>query len=379
MPATNGGGEELSHTDEASRAEFGYMNVPLNGVDGHEEGAVPRRDVEARQTHSWGRLRLVAIVACCALALFAGVALLTWSPPDHARSRVRKGHIGLWEEYDGPPPTDLACAVQRNAACICAAPPGTMDEKTAGQQAAGTPAVLHGWTCKQWTFQVGDIVFVDAPTNINLEHMADYLVSMFEGSFKIHVGVIIATPPEGVAQNPDNVIVGEAMGDDVSNSTLGYLVARYPWGAVHVRRVDEARFPLFKSRAPNMTAWASARMGERFNRLLILFGHMDHTVEFPSDPGCQERRRALDMYRNGGPKAWFCSMYVAWVLGMAGGLNTDLPPGASADPACELPPWVVKNLQPTPGDLARLNIWSTTAQFDMPCSWRGCFTALPPP
>jgi hypothetical protein len=86
--------------------------------------------------------------------------------------------------------------------------------------------------------------------------------------------------------------------------------------------------------------------------------------------------RAVKMYEMGGPGKWICSQFVAWTLAIPGGL--DMNSLESKPKGCDLPKFVVNDLQPFPGGLMSTPYWSKdSAHWYMPCDGVGCFVGVP--
>jgi len=126
-----------------------------------------------------------------------------------------------------------------------------------------------------------------------------------------------------------------------------------------------------------MTRWAQERVGEGFDQQMMIpfkrrFSASSRYV--PINPACKDRKRAMAMYREGGPGKWICSELVAWTLAFAGGINLDYK---SDSDDCELPPWPVQNIQPFPGELSSAAFFDPNTKWRMPCQDAGCFLAVP--
>lgn len=241
----------------------------------------------------------------------------------------------------------------------------------------------HGATaCKLWHFQVGDVILVDKPSAVKPEFFPAMVVATATNSPVVHAAIVTKVPPPGVNQTAENIIITEALKGAwkrVLQNTLREIVERFPFGAISVRRVDEKRYPRFFSpeRLNAMSEWADKRVGDGFdNKMLIPIKRRFTTGDryIPIDPSCEDRKRAIAKYREGGPKMWICSEFVAWTLAFAGGINQDY--GAISDD-CELPSWNIKNVQPFPGELSDTEFFDERIQWRMPCEDAGCFIAVP--
>jgi hypothetical protein len=237
--------------------------------------------------------------------------------------------------------------------------------------------------CQPWKFQVGDVIMAEKPIAgaAGQSTQAD-LVAKWTQSNVVHAAIISEVPPEGTPQNGGNVFLVEALKGNVKKverNPLMQFVVRYPWGGIHIRRVDPTRFPFFATNAGQMTTWLNARVNEPFDTDMVnpmkrQFTAGDRYIP-TGDPWCDTRKRAFGMYMTGGPHQWICSQLVAWALAFPGGLNTY---AAYSDPMCPQPHWNVKDLQPNPGDFLKPDKadYIGPTPYYVPCDTVGCFTAL---
>merc|ERR1719491_241549 len=113
-------------------------------------------------------------------------------------------------------------------------------------------------------------------------------------------------------QTGENVVVTEAVKGGwkkIVQNPLRYVIQRWPFGGFWIRRVDTKRFPKFKKRKDDIKRFANARVGEPFDRHMLVpikrrwtTGHRYVQV----DPVSAERKRAYKMYKAGGPGKWIC-------------------------------------------------------------------------
>jgi hypothetical protein len=259
--------------------------------------------------------------------------------------------------------------------------------------AAHAPCVNNGGTCfcsrtggcKQWTFQVGDVLIFSYGPNSNAElTMINNVMRLF---YQGAVHSAIVTEVNGAALS--SIIVTEVikgMKNRVIRSTMEEVLNYRQYHGVWIRRVDAARFPKFARKGAALASWGNARLGEPFDKGLML----KKVVLFPwrwfddnwiaPNPDCGQRHKAMDLYHRGGPGKWFCSQFVAWTLAFPGGLNTDYGAGqglgASSSAGCSLPSWdgKVDYLQPAPGDLIQQSFYDQS-NFYMDCP-KGCDNGL---
>jgi hypothetical protein len=236
--------------------------------------------------------------------------------------------------------------------------------------------------CQTWKFKIGDIILVEKPSGTQKQYWQANMVARWTGSSIVHNAIVASVPPLGVTQNGKNIILIEAMKGDIKKvvqNTLQELVERYPFGAVHIRRVDPAKYPNFYTPQTQAAVkqWLSDRINESFD--LAMVNPLKRAVlararYVPIDPWCADKTWAIKMYQDGGPHMWICSELVAWTLAFPGGLNMN---PANKDPWCKYPKWVIKNLQPNPGDFLTAK-WVEQIPWKMPCEELGCFMAVPP-
>lgn len=236
--------------------------------------------------------------------------------------------------------------------------------------------------CQQWDFQVGDVLLVDKPAAVKQAYIPAMVVASVTNSPIVHAAIVTEVPPPGVNQTAENVIVTEALKGSwqrLVQNTLRDVVERFPFGAISIRRIDAKRFPRFfqPQRRHEITQWARQRVGDGFDKQMLIPLKRRFTTKdryTPIDPACEDRKKAMAKYKQGGPGQWICSEFVAWTIAFAGGINIDY--GSLSDD-CDVPPWTVKNLQPFPGDLADTEYFDPDIKWRMPCHAEGCFLAVP--
>lgn len=263
--------------------------------------------------------------------------------------------------------------------CLC-----TQNFVVAGQDAFGynmySPSPGSS-ACQPWKFQIGDIIFVEKPAGDQPQYREAEVVAKFTGTPVVHNAIVTQVPPPGVDQTGENVIVTEALKGywkKVVQNTFRTLVERYPFGGVSIRRVDPNRFPNFftKQSQAAMTEWANRITGEPFDQKMV-----NPVKRFwftrgryiPKNPSCADRQRANRMYNSGGPRQWICTQLVAWTIAFPGGLNVN-PNNTSPD--CSVPDYIVKNLQPNPGDMLSAP-FVQQGGWRAPCDTAGCYIGVP--
>jgi len=311
--------------------------------------------------------------------------------------------VGLWDHADDSPFVNEWSCPQDGRVCICAhgfAPDGL------NKNGEVKFVEREGWSgCQPWFFKVGDVLAFERPTGGDQEQLftAAKLVSTVTGSPIVHTGIVTQVPPPGVNQTGENVIVTEAlkgMWQEVVQNPLRYVIERWPFGGFQIRRIDPVRFPKFRDRAQQVAEWASAKVGQPFDKdMLVPFKRRWTTGRryVTPDPDCEERKRAFKMYQEGGPGKWICSELVSWALAFAGGLNLDYPEKAPDDEKdekdekedkedkddkddkdrCIFPRWNIKNIQQNPGQLFRDDIYDPNITWKVPCGELGCYVAVP--
>jgi hypothetical protein len=236
--------------------------------------------------------------------------------------------------------------------------------------------------CQQWRFKVGDVILVEKPAEMKQAYVPAYVVAAVSNSPVVHVAIVTKVPPLGVNQTADNVIVTEALKGAwkrVLQNSFREIVERFPFGGISIRRIDEKRFPRFFSpeRQAAITQWGDARVGDGFDQDMLIplkrrFAAGKRYVSI--NPDCKERKRALKMYKTGGPGKWICSEFVGWTLAFAGGINSDYGLLSSG---CDVPTWTIKNIQPLPGELTDMSFFDPKMPWHMPCEAVGCFVGVP--
>jgi hypothetical protein len=231
-------------------------------------------------------------------------------------------------------------------------------------------------------FQVGDVMMVEKPVAGDKRYWQADIVAKWTQSNVVHAAIVSEVPPLGTPQNGGNVFVVEALKGNlkkVVRTPLVEFVGRYPWGGIHIRRVDNTKFPFFAGNAATITTWLNARVNDLFDTEMInpvkrAFTTGDRYISI--DPWCETRKRAFNMYLAGRPNQWICSQLVAWALAFPGGLNTNV--NGLSDAFCPQPHWIVKDLQPNPGDYMKPEKvdYMGPVPFYVPCDVVGCFTAL---
>lgn len=272
----------------------------------------------------------------------------------------------------GPYKNEPSCP-QNGMVCIC----------TSGYDADDKVVDYRIVTCKQWHFQVGDVLLARKPADSSLTKNAPSLViAMVSHSDYIHAGIVTNVPPAGVNQTGDNIFVMEALKGnfkEVKNNSIRNAIQRWPFGGYKIMRPSSTKFPTYytPATAQQIQSWASQQIGKKFDsEMLKPFKRRFTTGKrfVKLEPDCNERRRALDFYTQGGPEKWICAQLVAWTLAFAGGINRDY--GKTAD-NCDLKEWVFKNLQPNPGELERFSIWDESNYFTVRCPTDKCWVAAP--
>jgi hypothetical protein len=299
------------------------------------------------------RLSLLALVVAGVLSIAAvrRASMLFESLADeYANSAGVKDSISL----AALPPDALSRGCVPGAVCLC-------------QHGAGS--------CKSWTFQVGDVlVFQYGPaTNPELGTENFLMQSLYNGA--VHSAIV--TEVHGPALT--DIIVTESLKgnhDAVYAGTMLEVLGMRMYHGVWINRVDTARFPNFVNRITDIANWARARVGEPFDRALMF----QKAIPFPwrwaapnwieACPGCDGRKKALDLYNSGGPGKWFCSQFVAWTLAFPGGLNTDY----GSNGACVTPPWDghVEFLEVAPGDLIHQPFYDANGIYASCAGQYGC-------
>jgi hypothetical protein len=234
--------------------------------------------------------------------------------------------------------------------------------------------------CYSWNYQVGDVFIFDVGPGATPENIVENaaMMAIYEGA--VHASTV--TEVNGpMDKNLTNVIITEALKGStmkVVQNTLGDILRGRIYRSLWIKRVDKSRFQKFDSHAETIKQWGRNHKGEPFDQELML----QKAIPFPwrwiapnwieALPGCDGRKKALDLYHAGGPRKWFCSQLVSWTLAFAGGLNTDY--GDAGD--CVTPPWDghIEYLQMAPGDLLNQPFWDP-ASLHIPCP-SGCTVDL---
>lgn len=214
--------------------------------------------------------------------------------------------------------------------------------------------------CREWVFKVGDVMIFGRGPATTPMLAAINMAMEATGPGAVHAAIIT----EVRGPNMTDIIVTECLKEPhlkILQSNMEEVLQYRQYHDVWIRRVDATRFPKFASRASAITQWANQRIGDPFDKQMLYPGiRITEPSFFPKDAGCDQRERALEMYRRGGPGKWICSQFAAWTLAFAGGLNTDYPgPGAST---CAAPSWdgVVDFLEPSPNDLINQKYWDNS-------------------
>jgi hypothetical protein len=290
------------------------------------------------------------------------------------------GVVDLFKQKSSerPYPNEASCPAG-GGVCIC-----TRNFSVAGKDSFGYNIIKRNASesaCQAWHFEIGDIIFLEKPAGHQEKYKEANMVAHFTGTPVVHDAIVIEVPPKGVEQTGENVIAMEALKGSwkkVLQNNIRTLVERYPFGGVSIRRVDPKRYPDFftQDSRERIAAWAKQVTGERFDSDMVnpVRKRFFTKGRFISpNPWCHDRERADRMYLAGGPHKWICTQLVAWTIAFAGKLNLN---PANMESGCEVPEWVVTNLQPGPGDFL-------TAKFVQPGSWRvpcaevGCYLGVP--
>lgn len=295
------------------------------------------------------------------------------------RTSSMRGAVSLVAEPVQKPYRNEPSCADDDSVCIC-----TGSHQVTGKDRFGFNTLVKnlGYTaCQQWHFEIGDVLLVEKPAQLHQKYIPAFVQSFVSNSDIVHAAIVTKVPNKGVKQTSENVIVTEALKGSwkqVVQNTIRTLVERYPFGGVSIRRVDVSRFPGFETNKAAISAWADARLGEPFDKnMLIPFKRRFTTGDrYISKSGfCWDRKRALKMYESEqkGPGKWICSQFVAWALAYPGGLNMNY---GDVGPGCTAPQWTIKNLQPLPGDLMSQEFYAA-GKWKVPCDASGCYIGVP--
>jgi len=341
----------------------------------------------------WTRKFLRYALFTAVVAAFAGLAL------DKAIDRLIEGSDARTEvhgamsgvvELEGlanvaqthPFRNDPSCPPD-GSVCICTGSYTVSGKDSYGFNKLEATKLESQTACQPWKFMVGDLIFVEKPSGHQKKFQEASIVARFTGSPVVHNAMVTRVPPIGEQQTGENVIVTEALKGvwkKVVQNTIRTLVERYPFGGVSIRRVDAEKYPNFFSPVvqSQITSWADSIVGQPFDTVMVnpakkrLFTD-GRFIDPIGGPSCDERKRADKMYAKGGPKKWICTQLLAWTLAFPGGLNLD---PTNTEPLCDVPKWVVKDMQPNPGDMLTAP-FVAKSDWKIPCGTHGCWIGVP--
>jgi hypothetical protein len=229
-------------------------------------------------------------------------------------------------------------------------------------------------------FQVGDAIFFYKPAGGGFSQAE--MVAKYTNSPVVHAGIVSYVPPEQVdgVQIPDDIIVTEALKGEfkkVTQQTLRHVIQRWAFGGYSIRRVDPKYIHL-KDHYADITSFLNTQKDKPFDSDMVNptkrhWGTAGRYID-PAIP-CQERDRALALYRAGGLGTWFCSDLIIWTLAFPGGINMDYDNPYDQCPGAG---WPLTNMQEYPGALMNeQNIWNQAILWHLPCNEAGCWVGAP--
>jgi len=364
------------------RAPSQSRDIDYNPVDTDGNRILAMRP--AKSIKSVLLIAMGAVVICIALAELLERGLVSGLDTHRSfqkTSSAMRGTLKLMEAPTMRPYTVESSCVPDGRICICSqgfilSGSDVHNDNIFTKMPGATGA------CNQWHFQVGDVILVEKPSAVKKEYIPAMVVAAATNSPVVHTAIVTKVPPPGVNQTAENVIITEALKGawkQVLQNSLREIVERFPFGGISIRRVDAKKYPRFvlPDRLNRISEWADKRVGDGFdNHMLIPVKRRFTTGNryIPINPSCADRKKAIALYKAGGPGKWICSELVAWTLAFAGGINTDY--GAISED-CEEPSWKIKNVQPFPGELSDAEFFDPAIRWRMPCGETGCFVAVP--
>mmetsp|Transcript_632 Transcript_632/g.531 ORF Transcript_632/g.531 Transcript_632/m.531 type:complete len:369 (-) Transcript_632:86-1192(-) len=220
-------------------------------------------------------------------------------------------------------------------------------------------------SCRQWTFQVGDVLIFEPAWGANRvgQWIAAGLTTMLSGKDAMHVAAV----SDVYSQTPDGIMILEALKPPngiVQKNSLRIVIHRWPLIGFWIRRADPARFPLDQN---TMSTWSNSILNQPYDKAMVvpLFRRwVTHGRYISEMPDVDEKRRAIQLYRNGGPGMWVCSQLIAWFLAFPGGININ-----------NFNDWPIKKLQDFPADFLRFPIWDGQ-NTHIHCYEYGCYLGV---
>jgi len=235
--------------------------------------------------HSWGRCTSSRKLHLCTVLMFVGLLTMCSVNSFNVLPGMRwaKAPIGNLVGLSAPMP---GCT-DPGSICICPLRFKGLPLDTDFMTSAGTE---H---CQQWTFKVGDVlIFGYGPAkNAQMKFVNAFMRLFFKGA--VHASIV--TEVRGKGKTLADITVTEALKEGkqlVVHSTMHNVLNRRMYHDIWIRRVDIARFKHFADNAATITRWADQRVGEPFDKEMILPGVRDVDPGFvPKTPDCAHRKR----------------------------------------------------------------------------------------
>mmetsp|Transcript_45286 Transcript_45286/g.80382 ORF Transcript_45286/g.80382 Transcript_45286/m.80382 type:complete len:397 (+) Transcript_45286:1-1191(+) len=217
--------------------------------------------------------------------------------------------------------------------------------------------------CKHWEFKIGDVlIFEPAYVNNPMQWLEATVAACLFFSDAMHVAIVT----DIYDNTPEGIMLSEALKPPmgiVKKNNLRVILHRWPLSGFWIKRPDPARFSI---NPVAIKTWSDSVQGQPFDMQMIVpffrrvITHGRFIKQIPDD---HEKKRALALYEAGGPGKWICTQLAAWLLAFPGGMNS-------------LAAWPITNLQGTPAEVLRFNIWDPEG-WHIKCYSAGCFIAIP--